>query len=211
LTIRRSDNGVFHLYSVDLAEHSYLFASPKVITFNGVKVGGASVTTSFNLDGIADSTGPLADFETFTFPSSFRDLISAEVTVDVYAMDNLVFEAAASSTVAPASIVTSTSNGSLDLDANGEADVWIPSSGLSTVPKSISQRRFIYTRRMGIEARALTLQASQDGQTWTSLTPEIDYSIETLSNDTEPDHETVSLNIPTAGDTLWQFRLISSP
>lgn len=211
LTIRRSDNGVFHLYSVDLAEHSYLFASPKVITFNGVKVGGASVTTSFSLDGITDSTGPLADFETFTFPSSFRDLISAEVTVDLYAMDNLVFETAAGSTAAPASIVASASKGSLDLDANGVADVWVPSSGLSTVTQSISQYRFTYIRRKGIEARAVSLQASQDGQTWTSLTPEIDYSVETVSSDAEADYETVSLNIPTASDTLWQFRLISSP
>jgi hypothetical protein len=211
LTIRRSDNGIFHLYSVDLAEHSYLFASPKVIIFNGTKVGGASVTTSFSLDGITDSTGPLTDFETFTFPSSFRDLISAEVTIDVYALDNLVFEAAVGSTAASVSMVTTASDGSLDLDADGIADVWTPRLSLSTASQSISQRCFIYTRRKTIEARAVTLQASQDGQNWTSLTPEIDYSIETVTSDAEAGCETVRLNIPTAGDSLWPFRLTSSP
>jgi|GEM_PF-1207411 len=211
LTIRRSDNGIFHLYSVDLAEHSYLFASPKVIIFNGTKVGGASVTTSFSLDGITDSTGPLTDFETFTFPSSFRDLISAEVTIDVYALDNLVFEAAVGSTAASVSMVTTASDGSLDLDADGIADVWTPRLSLSTASQSISQRCFIYTRRKTIEARAVTLQASQDGQNWTSLTPEIDYSIETVTSDAEAGCETVRLNIPTAGDSLWPLRLTSSP
>lgn len=211
LTIRRSDNSLFHLYSVDLAEHSYLFASPKVITFHGTKVGGASVTTSFSLDGITDSTGPLTDFETFTFPSSFRDLISAEVTVDVYAFDNLVFEAAAGSAAASASTVAPASDGSFDLDADGIADVWTPRLSLSAASQSISQRRLIYTKRKTVKARAVTLQASQDGHTWTSLTPEIDYSTETVTSDAEAGCETVHLSIPTAGDNLWQFRLISSP
>jgi hypothetical protein len=211
LTIRRSDNGVFHLYSVDLAEHSYLSTSPKVVVFNGIKAGGASVTTSFTLDGIMDSTGPLADFETFTFPSSFRDLISAEVTIDVYAMDNLVFEPATGPATASTAHPTSSSDGSLDLDADGKADVWILGLDPSTRNESVSMRRFTYARRKGISADAVILQASQDGQNWTSLTPEIDYSVETISTDSEAENETVSLTIPMAGETLWQLRLISSP
>lgn len=211
LSIRRLDNGIFHLYSVDLAEHSYLHASPKVITFHGTKVGGTRVTTNFTLDGITDSSGPLTDFETFTFPSSFRDLISAEVTVDVYALDNLVFEAAASAATASVSAVAPTSDGSLDLDADGVADVWTPPLGLSAASPSISQRRLIHTRRKTIDTRALTLQASQDGQNWTSLTPEIDYSIETVTSDAEAGCETVHLTIPTTRDSLWQFRWTSSP
>ena len=211
LSIRRSDNGIFHLYSVDLAEHSYLYASPKLITFNGTKVGGTSVTTSFTLDGITDSSGPLTDFETFTFPSSFRDLISAEVTVDVYALDNLVFEAASGPTVAPASMIAATSDGSLDLDADGVADVWAPSLDIRSANPSMTQRCFIYTRRKAIEAKAVTLQASQDGQTWMGLTPEIDYSTETIASDAEASLETLRLTISATGNSVRQFRLISTP
>jgi hypothetical protein len=129
----------------------------------------------------------------------------------VYALDNLVFEAAAGSAAAWASTIAPTSDGSFDLDADGVADVWTARLGLSAASPSISQRRLIYTRRKTIEARALTFQASQDGQNWTSLRPEIDYSIETITSDAEAGCETVRLNIPTAGDSLWPFRLTSSP
>ncbi|MCX6856971.1 MAG: choice-of-anchor D domain-containing protein [Verrucomicrobia bacterium] len=210
LRIKRSDNGTFHLYYVDLAEHSYLSAAPKTITFNGVKSTGSTVTTSFVLDGITDSTGPLADFQTFTFPSSFRDLVSAEVTVDVYAMDNLVFERGVGASATNASLFVS-NEASLDLDSDGQADVWIIGSESSTQSSSLAQHRFSYTRNIGIQDSAVTLQASLDGQTWSSLTFGIDYSVQEIQRDQETKRETVRLLIPTAIDLPWQFRLISTP
>jgi subtilisin family serine protease len=211
LTIQRANNGSFHLYSVDLAEHSYLTTAPKAITFTGTKSGGVQVTTSFTLDGIMDSTGPLADFQTFTFPGSFRDLLSVEVTVDVYAMDNLVFEAAAAATIAATSAPIASSTGALDLDADGQADLWINGTGTSLLNAATTEHRFSYTRRIGLKDSAVTLQASRDGQSWTSLTFGIDYSVDNIQQDQDSQRETVRLLIPTASDISWQFRLISTP
>jgi hypothetical protein len=122
-----------------------------------------------------------------------------------------VFEAASGSTVTSAFMVASASDGSLDLDADGVADVWAPGLDIRSAIPSIPQGLFIYRRRKAIEAKDVILQASQDGQTWTGLTPEIDYSTETIASDAEASLETLRLTIPATGDNLWQFRLISSP
>lgn len=210
LSIKRSNNGVFHLYSVDMAEHSYLYAAQKTIIFNGVKSTGANVTTSFTLDGITDSTGPLADFQTFTFPSSFRDLVSAEVTVDLYALDNLVFETAAGTSVAAESKISSP-EAPFDLDSDGLPDLWVIGSDSRFKDNTVTKHRFTYTRRSGIKDSTVTIQASRDGQAWSSLTLGIDYTIEDIKLDQDGARETLQLLIPTASDIPWQFRLISTP
>jgi hypothetical protein len=212
MAIRREDGGVFHLLSVDLAEYSYVQNVPKTITFTGVKSGGGNVTTSFTLDGSIDSTGPLADFQTFTFPASFRDLVSAGVSDVVYAMDNLVFDKA----IGPASITTSASGtidlpSALDLNADGRADLWIIGEGTSTQSGRLTTHTFSYTRQSGVSDSAVVLQGSRDGQSWSSLTPGLDYTVESVTQDLENHRETVRLSIPTASAIEWRFRLISAP
>jgi hypothetical protein len=211
LSIARVDGGVFHLHSVDLAEYSTVYPQPKGITFTGVKSNSTTVSTTFTIDGVIDGTGPLADFQTFTFPATFRDLISAQVTVDVYALDNLVFE---NVSVSPASAVMNTASAgaaTLDLDAEGTPDVWITGAGVSTKDGSLTTHRFTYTRRAGLPDAAVMLQGSRDGMTWNGLTPGLDYSVESVIADEERNCEKVRLGIPTAPGIPWQFRLISAP
>jgi hypothetical protein len=52
------------------------------------------------LDGVIDGTGPLADFQTFTFDAQFSGLSRVEVTPDLYSLDNL--RVALSTTNSPA-------------------------------------------------------------------------------------------------------------
>jgi hypothetical protein len=212
MAIRRGDGGVFHLLSVDLAEYSYVQNVPKTITFTGVKSGGGNVTTSFTLDGSIDSTGPLADFQTFTFPASFRDLVSAGVSDVVYAMDNLVFD----KPIGPASVTASASHiidlpSALDLNADGRADLWIIGEGTNTQSGRLTTHTFSYTRQSGVSDSAVVLQGSRDGQSWSSLTPGLDYTVESVTQDLENHRETVRLSIPTASAIEWRFRLISAP
>ncbi len=65
--------------SVDLAEFSTgLLGVNVMVTFNGFFADNSSVTTTFALDGVIDGTDPLVDFENFTFPSSFADIVRLE-------------------------------------------------------------------------------------------------------------------------------------
>lgn len=73
-TIRHREGISFSILSVDLSEYSDLFAYPVTIGFTGYKADGSTVFQSFRTDGIFDGTGPLQDFQTFTFNSSFNNL-----------------------------------------------------------------------------------------------------------------------------------------
>lgn len=87
--ITSADGAHFDALQIDLAEYSIVFASPQTTMFTGRKAGGGTVTVSFTTDGVIDGTGSQADFQTFTFPDTFRDLVSLE-TDDFLAYDNLV-------------------------------------------------------------------------------------------------------------------------
>lgn len=87
--ITRADGAHFDALQIDLAEYSTVFASPQTTVFTGRKAGGGTVTVSFTTDGVIDGTGSQVDFQTFTFPDTFRDLVSLE-TDDILAYDNLV-------------------------------------------------------------------------------------------------------------------------
>ena len=92
---RLGSNDVFDpgsVFTVDLAEYSTVFAEPKTITFVGTHVDGSTTSASFTLDGIIDGNGPTRDFQTFTFPSAFRDLQKITVDADIYSLDNLVVD-----------------------------------------------------------------------------------------------------------------------
>lgn len=90
LVITNTTSAVFALMSVDLSEFSTVFAAPRAIPFVGYKADGSTVSRTFNLDGVIDGSGPLGDFETFSFGNDFRDLTRVEVQTDLYCMDNVV-------------------------------------------------------------------------------------------------------------------------
>jgi hypothetical protein len=89
LTIARVDSMPFNITSIDLAEYSTVFTSPKTVTFTGNKAGGGTVNTTFVTDGIIDGNGPLVDFQTFTFPSTFSNLSSVTTTTATFSFDNV--------------------------------------------------------------------------------------------------------------------------
>lgn len=76
--------------SIDLAEYSEAFATPKDVLFTGYLSGGGTVSTTFTLDGLIDGTGPVPDFETFLFPVTFADILRLETTTNSFSADNLV-------------------------------------------------------------------------------------------------------------------------
>ncbi len=82
----------FSLKQVDLAEYSTVYAIPMDAIFTGRKTDGSSVTATFTLDGVMDGTGPLNDFQTFTFPASFNNLTRVDFNGHVMmpSLDNLV-------------------------------------------------------------------------------------------------------------------------
>lgn len=81
----------FALISVDLAEYSTFYPTPRAVLFIGYLADGSTVTQSFTTDGIIDGTGPLPDFQTFYFDSRFQNLIRVEVPTYGWSLDNLVF------------------------------------------------------------------------------------------------------------------------
>jgi hypothetical protein len=80
---------VFDLVSVDLAEYSTVVPDARTVPFIGYRPDGSTVSTSFTTDGIIDGTGPLADFETFYFPSEFTGLSRVEIPTYGWSLDNL--------------------------------------------------------------------------------------------------------------------------
>lgn len=86
------DGSAFRLISVDLAEYSInnVFPDIPTVTFVGLTSGCGTVTTTFTLDGVIDGTGPVVDFQTFTFGPEFTDLVKVSVPTEGYSLDNLV-------------------------------------------------------------------------------------------------------------------------
>ena len=99
LDFRFLDSTPFRLISVDLAEYSMRFAEPRTITIVGHKMNGAIVRQNVMLDGVMDGTGPLADFETFTFDEEFSNLSRVAIPTTRYAIDNVVVEPGAGGTI----------------------------------------------------------------------------------------------------------------
>jgi hypothetical protein len=86
------DGSEFGLISVDLAEYSDLFQTPRVVRFTGYRSDSSSVTNELVTDGIIDGTGPLADFETLYFGPQFARLTWVQVSTIGWSLDNLVFD-----------------------------------------------------------------------------------------------------------------------
>jgi len=82
IEIFTADGSSFDLLSVDLAEFSTVFPFPFNIKFLGFKANGQTVFESVVTDGIIDGTGPLEDFQTFTFGPKFKHLVRVEVMAE---------------------------------------------------------------------------------------------------------------------------------
>lgn len=81
----------FGVVSVDLAEPYPNLHTSSTVVFAGLKTDGSMVTNTFATDGFNDGKGGLADFQTFTFDSSFSSgLTSVQIVSHPWAMDNLV-------------------------------------------------------------------------------------------------------------------------
>lgn len=92
----------FSVRQIDLAEYSSYYAYPSTSTFKGIRADGSAVFASFNVDGVMDGTGPLADFETFAFPDTFANLVKVEFvafSATLPTMDNLILTPAGGSTL----------------------------------------------------------------------------------------------------------------
>ncbi len=90
LSFRFIDGRAFNLHALDIAEYSTVFPYPMVVEFYGYRADGSTVTRTLTTDGIIDGTGPLADFETFSFGKDFFNVVRVEVPTDGWSLDNLV-------------------------------------------------------------------------------------------------------------------------
>ncbi|WP_166442568.1 S8 family serine peptidase [Phragmitibacter flavus] len=80
----------FKAHSVDLAEYSTVFPTPKTVRVTGTKQDGTTVFTQFTTDGIIDGAGPQKDFQTFQFPASFDSLVKLRFSDQPFMLDNLL-------------------------------------------------------------------------------------------------------------------------
>jgi hypothetical protein len=90
---------VFSLMQFDLGE---MFPAPfraHTVTVTGNYFGGGTVVSAFTLDLLADGPGGVPDFQTFSFDSTWTNLVSAifvgsgavsEAGGNAFSMDNLV-------------------------------------------------------------------------------------------------------------------------
>lgn len=99
-----SDSGsLFSLNSIDLAEIFKPTESAQIynadrIEFSGTYADGSSIIDSFIFDTINDGPGGVEDFETYSFSSAWKDLISVsfigynDSTSTYFSFDNIVID-----------------------------------------------------------------------------------------------------------------------
>jgi hypothetical protein len=212
LTITRPGGGTFSLISVDLAEYSTVFPTPMNIPWTGTTATGQTVTTTFRIDGIIDGTGPIADFQIFTFPATFQNLVSASVSVTPYAFDNLsVLTNDSSAASTTASSAASSSRIILDTDSDGIHDFEAQPS--NSLPGANGTRIHLFDCRHlpTTDLAHITVQASSDGSTWSDLTRGLDYTWQPSETGSEKGWQQGQLHIPTSADIPWEFRLVRQP
>ena len=78
--------------SIDLGEYSRSVIAPSV-EFIGYREDGTTVSVQFPLDGIADGPAGAPDFQTFSFPASFANIVRLEVPTAFWSFDDFVFTA----------------------------------------------------------------------------------------------------------------------
>ncbi len=83
------DGRLFDLLSVDLAEYSTVLPDAVTVQFIGYFADGSTITTTRTTDGIIDGTGPLVDFQAFTF-RGWTGLTRVEIPTWGWSLDNLI-------------------------------------------------------------------------------------------------------------------------
>jgi hypothetical protein len=91
LLVRHVNGKTFTPLTIDLGEYYSTSNTDQEILFIGYKQGGETVSTGFQLDLIADGVGGADDFQTFTFPPEFADIVRLEVPNTKWRFDNLTF------------------------------------------------------------------------------------------------------------------------
>jgi PEP-CTERM motif len=111
-TMSQTGGGTFALNAFDSAEG---FLALTHLTATRIQVlgnlsGGGTVSISFDLDGIQDGDGGVADFQTFELPSTFADLTSVvfsgfrDTSSSTVAVDNIVVNGTGQPVPEPASL-----------------------------------------------------------------------------------------------------------
>jgi hypothetical protein len=104
LIFRHRDGLTFDARQVDLSEYSTVFTASKAIRFTGTRGDGSTVMQTFVSDGVIDGTGPLADFQTFTFSSDFHDLVELRASNSPFMVDNLALTIHGTELAAPVAL-----------------------------------------------------------------------------------------------------------
>jgi hypothetical protein len=89
LMFSMAGGGTFDFLSVDLAEYSTVVPDAVTVPFIGYFANGGTITTTRTTDGIIDGTGPLVDFQTFTF-TGWTGLTRVEIPASGWSLDNVV-------------------------------------------------------------------------------------------------------------------------
>lgn len=84
-----TNGSLFSLTAVDLAEYSTVVPDAVTVHFVGYRADGSVVMADLATDGIIDGTGPIADFQTFTFGPEFANLSRVEIPTYGWSLDNL--------------------------------------------------------------------------------------------------------------------------
>jgi hypothetical protein len=73
-----------------LSEYSIYVSWIRSIDVAGNKQDGSRVSHTFQLDRMIDGAGGAADFQTFSFPETFTNLVSVEISPSFFTIDNFV-------------------------------------------------------------------------------------------------------------------------
>lgn len=177
LTLRHRSNLPFQLLSMSLAE----LGSLARVTLVRETVSGTRLTNILALDGVADGSGPLRDFQEFQVASAGVPLTAVSLSGDGFALDDATFQVGADPAL-PVVRISAVRNG------------FEPTPGMADVPPFPHTARAL-VRRLGSTASRLTVQLGLTG----TATYFNDYFIEGLgANRTvtfEPGESDVMLEI----------------
>ncbi|GAA5146085.1 hypothetical protein GCM10023213_38620 [Prosthecobacter algae] len=218
MRVVRQNGGLFTPHSVSLAEYGSHLNGSAQVTFRGGLDGGETTQVTFTLDGVMDGAGSAVDFETFSFPATFHNLVSLDVELAMNSgcsLDDLRLEVVPEVSVqpsAPLSVNAEEPTAAMDVNGDGVAET----SSLNvtaSAPAQDSTRHYtaVYVRPLGANPANYLLQATQDGDAWLTLTPDVDYKVIQVSPSPGNTQERVELSIQATARTEWQFRLVAKP
>ncbi len=88
-TLEHVDGLEFDLLELDVAEYVPSGVALTPVHFEGTKGDGTVLVLDVPLDGVADGTGPEADFQKVVFPAEWTDLVKVRIPSSGWAIDNV--------------------------------------------------------------------------------------------------------------------------